>query len=338
MKFTSRRKVTHIVYTELISGAEEPPSCLVRLSQIITTFEIAWSDSVSELLRELSRLHNKGTIIWYQMGAWAARCYLVESLQHAAQRITDSRLGNSFPGPRTTPVASAGTLTKISEEIGSQPQEANSISDKVEKLLSFLESRCHPDFSGIIFVRERVTAYLLTMLINEYPRVRGLFRVAACVSNTTHVGHAAPCDSLKFDKSEEVVNVFRSGQKNLIVATNVLEEGIDLPACHLVISFDAPDNFTSYIQRRGRARQNDSEFVILNPGMGLRASSTEWENLEQAMQKMCLDRHRRLIAPETDDYVDDNQALHLRLQTGSVSTLGIGRQHADLGAIPAGLF
>lgn len=36
-----------------------------------------------------------------------------------------------------------------------------------------------------------------------------------------------------------------------------------MPKCSCVIRFDLPKTVRSYIQSRGRARQNDSQFVVM---------------------------------------------------------------------------
>jgi endoribonuclease Dicer len=47
------------------------------------------------------------------------------------------------------------------------------------------------------------------------------------------------------------------------VATQVLEEGVDVPSCHLVIRFDLPATARGFIQSRGRARMPNSDYVLL---------------------------------------------------------------------------
>ena len=52
-------------------------------------------------------------------------------------------------------------------------------------------------------------------------------------------------------------------QLNLLVATKVGEEGLDIQTCSLVIRFDLPETVASFIQSRGRARMPQSEYVFL---------------------------------------------------------------------------
>ena len=52
-------------------------------------------------------------------------------------------------------------------------------------------------------------------------------------------------------------------QVNLLITTDVAEEGLHLPTCSFVIRFDLPKTVRSYIQSHGRARQSDSRYFIM---------------------------------------------------------------------------
>ena len=53
---------------------------------------------------------------------------------------------------------------------------------------------------------------------------------------------------------EEVLRRFRSNDVNLIVATDILKEGIHVPKCNVIVMFSLPMNFSTFIQSKGRAR------------------------------------------------------------------------------------
>ncbi len=50
---------------------------------------------------------------------------------------------------------------------------------------------------------------------------------------------------------------------NVLISTNVTEEGFDITDCNCVIAFDEIDSLHSYIQMKGRARKKDSTFFQL---------------------------------------------------------------------------
>lgn len=47
---------------------------------------------------------------------------------------------------------------------------------------------------------------------------------------------------------------FKNGDFNVLVSTNVCSEGIDIPACGLVVCTSLPNSGTALVQLRGRIR------------------------------------------------------------------------------------
>ena len=57
-----------------------------------------------------------------------------------------------------------------------------------------------------------------------------------------------------------------SPTKQVLVATDVVSEGIDVPECSLVVVYDDLKNVTSFVQMRGRARKKEGgAFVVMVP-------------------------------------------------------------------------
>jgi ERCC4-related helicase len=59
-----------------------------------------------------------------------------------------------------------------------------------------------------------------------------------------------------------VLSDLRRGEINLLIATSVVEEGVDVQACSFVLVFDTLKNIKSYIQMKGRARQKHAKFFV----------------------------------------------------------------------------
>ena len=64
-------------------------------------------------------------------------------------------------------------------------------------------------------------------------------------------------------KMIKTLKAFKNGDLNIIVSTSVLEEGVDIRICNLVIRFDKPKTFRPYVQSRGRARAKESNYILL---------------------------------------------------------------------------
>ncbi|KAI9344016.1 hypothetical protein BDR26DRAFT_963393 [Obelidium mucronatum] len=154
----------------------------------------------------------------------------------------------------------------------------DTISGKFMSLVRVLQpySASAESFCGIVFVEKRLTARLLNALI---PRCEGLEFVrskcltghsgAAGGSTRKNVFSAAAANSIVTNRPTEIntqkriLADFQPGKINLLIATKVAEEGIDIQPCNLVVRFDNVKTVISNIQSRGRARHKNSSYVLL---------------------------------------------------------------------------
>lgn len=79
-----------------------------------------------------------------------------------------------------------------------------------------------------------------------------------------------------------MISSFNDGHINVLITSEVLEEGLDIQTCNYVIRYDSPKSFPSYIQSKGRARSSDSKFIIMVPNITqfkkVQAEYTKMEN------------------------------------------------------------
>jgi Fanconi anemia group M protein len=70
-------------------------------------------------------------------------------------------------------------------------------------------------------------------------------------------------DGMKQEKQAEVLESFREGDFQVLVATSIAEEGLDIPEVDLVVFYEPIPSEIRYIQRRGRTGRNSAGLVIL---------------------------------------------------------------------------
>eukprot|EP00923_Selenidium_pygospionis_P027237 GHVN01048946.1.p1 GENE.GHVN01048946.1~~GHVN01048946.1.p1 ORF type:complete len:401 (-),score=68.65 GHVN01048946.1:241-1377(-) len=114
----------------------------------------------------------------------------------------------------------------------------------------------------LIFARQRLTVYLLS----EFLKAMGLSEVGWMTGIATKSARVEGYQQ----HVEQSLEAFRLGHTKLqiLCATAVIEEGIDVPACNVVIRYDAPQSTRDNIQARGRARARRGAFyyVMLQRG------------------------------------------------------------------------
>ncbi|XP_043502989.1 endoribonuclease Dicer isoform X2 [Polistes fuscatus] len=145
------------------------------------------------------------------------------------------------------------------------------VSDHVLKLIKLLKhfndnKLLDQKFCCIIFVKRRFTAKILYHILKDLHATDEEYKflipdyVVGFSNNPFKNSKEVLCVS-KWNK--EVLQRFRNGLSNCVIATDVLDEGIDIPTCTLIVRFDIPTDFRSYMQSKGRARQSSSQYVIM---------------------------------------------------------------------------
>ncbi|KAK7347176.1 hypothetical protein VNO80_21703 [Phaseolus coccineus] len=130
-------------------------------------------------------------------------------------------------------------------------------SAKLLRLFGILSNfRLQKNMKCIIFVNRIVTARSLSYILQKLKLLRQW-------RSDYLVGVHSGLKSMSRKTMNIIVDKFRSGELNLLVATKVGEEGLDIQTCCLVIRFDLPETVASFIQSRGRARMPQSEYAFL---------------------------------------------------------------------------
>nr|XP_011466081.1 PREDICTED: endoribonuclease Dicer homolog 2 [Fragaria vesca subsp. vesca] len=132
------------------------------------------------------------------------------------------------------------------------------LTSKVVCLIQLLlEYRTLKNLRCIVFVERVITAVVLEYLLNEILSKHNDWKSKYIAGNNSGM------QSQTRKKHNEIVEEFRNGMVNIIVATSILEEGLDVQSCNLVIRFDPSSTVCSFIQSRGRARMQNSDYVLM---------------------------------------------------------------------------
>jgi len=83
----------------------------------------------------------------------------------------------------------------------------------------------------------------------------------------------------------EVLARFRDGELKILVATDLLSRGLDLPNCDLVINLDLPRNLESYLHRVGRAGRYGTSGTSVSIARGY--DLVRFENAMQLEMERC---------------------------------------------------
>ena len=68
---------------------------------------------------------------------------------------------------------------------------------------------------------------------------------------------------MKSNEQSKILTRFKAVDFNVLVATSVVEEGLDVRKCNLVVRFDGMNNYREYAQSKGRARAKNSKFIVM---------------------------------------------------------------------------
>ncbi|KAG8673566.1 Dicer-like protein 2 [Fusarium poae] len=278
--------------------------------------------------KQLKALWNKSKDILGELGPWAADRYISELVNIFLQRV------DSPPPPTLKDAWTNEDRTYLAghmRQIAASPHQpklptTHNLANKTNKLIQEL-LKADEDAVGIVFVRSRAVANVLCSLLKEHPEVQKRYRVGSIVGTSATKVRKQNIYEYMPGSSTETLRDFKSGAINLLVSTSVLEEGIDVAACNLVICFDETTTLKSHIQRRGRARKKKSKMIVLvKSTSGVR----EWDSLEAEMKSRYEQEREELDRLEIEARIEETSSIFLIVpNTGARLDLENSRQHLE---------
>jgi len=109
----------------------------------------------------------------------------------------------------------------------------------------------------LVFVKQRDTVRIITEKLEEFPSFKPARFVGQSKKSEIDKG-------LTQKEQIEILGDFKTGTFNILVSTNVGEEGLDIAECDLVVFYDIVSSEIRMIQREGRtARHREGKVVLL---------------------------------------------------------------------------
>ncbi|XP_046742066.1 endoribonuclease Dcr-1 isoform X3 [Diprion similis] len=137
---------------------------------------------------------------------------------------------------------------------------------RTPKSLRYPRSQIDPDLlCGVIFVDKGFTAKILFYLLCDackYDKDLQFLSPLYTIEKNPEGTSSAHDMEVQHRKQEEVLKSFRIHECNLLIATSILEEGIDIPKCNFVMRYDFPKSYQSYVQCKSRARAVDALHIL----------------------------------------------------------------------------
>ncbi|MGQ9720447.1 MAG: DEAD/DEAH box helicase [Candidatus Jordarchaeum sp.] len=140
---------------------------------------------------------------------------------------------------------------------------------KIEKMLQIIRQQLLEKIDSriIVFTQYRDSASKINEILQEegYP-------VERFVGQANKIGDKG----LSQKQQAEIIEKFKQGIYNILVATSVAEEGLDISECDLVVFYDAVPSAIRYIQRKGRTGRKRPGRVALLLTKGTRDEAYYW--------------------------------------------------------------
>ncbi|MBI4016666.1 MAG: DEAD/DEAH box helicase [Candidatus Aenigmarchaeota archaeon] len=154
----------------------------------------------------------------------------------------------------------------------------------------------------ILFTQYRDTAVMVENSLKKMPQIVPAVFVGQARKGTT---------GLSQKKQIEMLEQFRDGLYNVLIATSVAEEGLDIPSVDLVLFYEPIPSAIRHIQRRGRTGRQEKGRVMILVAKGTRdeAYSFSAKRKEMNMKSFLTSLKKSIpaVQPTISSFMPENK-------------------------------
>jgi ATP-dependent RNA helicase DDX47/RRP3 len=162
----------------------------------------------------------------------------------------------------------------------STSSERQTVSTLLQSYMFVLHKQKDVHLVHLLTERAGQTTIVFTRTVNETQRLSYLLRALGLSAIPLH-------GQLTQSMRLGALNKFRSGSRDILVATDVAARGLDVPSVDVVVNFDLPGDSATYIHRVGRtARAGKSGTAI---SFVTQYVVETWLRIENALKKKLED-------------------------------------------------
>jgi Fanconi anemia group M protein len=189
----------------------------------------------------------------------------------------------------------------------------------------------NPDSRAIVFTNYRDTAEIVANALSGVP---GIVPIRFVGQTSRHKDKG-----LTQKQQVEILDKFRAGEYNVLVATSVAEEGLDIPSTDLVLFYEPIPSEIRSIQRKGRTGRQHKGRVVVLVTKGTRDEAYYWssknkekrmlnsmQGLEALLGPKDSKQDLRLSDFRSEAFILDN----IENQIGNENKSGNGSENQDL--------
>ncbi|CAD8115305.1 unnamed protein product [Paramecium sonneborni] len=246
-----------------------------------------------------------------------------------------------------------GILQKLLKEVQVKYQNLlQSSTSKVQVLFEIIKKAYQKGNENnmiLIFVKQRLTAFFLNKLLQEYLAqerldIKSNFIIGHCTSIVRKNTNSQVINVIESNKEDQealiqqlyielqhdqskfsieelkdqvnrlnifaykispsvqidILKQFRFGKIKILISTSVAEEGIDIPMCNYVIGFNPIASSKAYVQMKGRARKENSQFMIFMVDKDQKAKVQSHHqvqnNIKQIIEELTAPQRQQMLS------------------------------------------